>query len=234
MRSELPRRKLGRAIELGWKSAQQVDETRMTDASRRPTRIRFSISTLVLASTIVALSVTVATLYRELGPLRKEVAMLRNEVGQLHVENPTKLHAIRIDTDNELEWKWRIWIPEGTSYRLRAHGGPVPKQAFPRDGGTMFLREPGEHVIRYRIRRDPRDGRWNGSLHTDSGSVGKDRQRWVEWRSRSSTGGGIGTSTRSFDTDQQVEIIRHRVSQANRSDEIEEHAEGFVIWLEPS
>jgi hypothetical protein len=183
---------------------------------------------------IVALSVTVAMLYRELGPLREEVSRLRNEVGELNVEDPTKLHAIRVETDNELEWKWRIWIPEGASYRLRGDGGPVPKEGYPMTGGTMYLREPGEHVIRYQIRRDPRDGRWNGSLHTQTGSVGKDHQPWVEWSSRTSTGSGVGTSTRSYEIDQRVEIIRHRVSQANSSANIEDPAAGFIVWLEPN
>jgi hypothetical protein len=191
--------------------------------------------TLVLMTTIIALSITVATLYREIGPLREEVARLRNEVGELNVEDPTKLHAIRVNTDRELEWRWRIWIPDGASYRLRAHGGPVPKEGCPHDGGTMYLREPGEHVVRYLIRRDPRDGRWNGSLHTRTGSVGKDHQPWVEWASRTSAGSGVGPSTRSFATDQQVEIIRHRVSEkANSSTDIEDPAAGFLIWLEPN
>ncbi len=98
----------------------------------------------------------------------------------------------------------------------------------------MYLRESGEHVIRYLIRRDPRDGRWNGSLHTQTGSVGNDHQPWVDWLSRSSTGGGVGSSTRSYEIDQQVEIIRYRVSQANNSANIEDPAAGFVVWLEPN
>jgi hypothetical protein len=204
----------------------------MTPSRRKGAR--FSLLTLLLVTAIVALSVTVAMLYRELGPLREEVSRLRNEVGELNVEDPTKLHAIRVETDNELEWKWRIWIPEGASYRLRGDGGPVPKEGYPMTGGTMYLREPGEHVIRYQIRRDPRDGRWNGSLHTQTGSVGKDHQPWVEWSSRTSTGSGVGTSTRSYEIDQRVEIIRHRVSQANSSANIEDPAAGFIVWLEPN
>ena len=191
--------------------------------------------TLLLVTTIVGLSIAVAMLYREIGPLRADVSRLRNEVGALNIEDPTKLHAIRIDTDSELEWKWRVWVPEGASYRLRASGGPVPKAGYPRAGGTMYLRAPGAHVIRYRIRRDPRDGRWQGSLHTRTGAVGKDHQPWVEWPSRSSTSAGVGPRTRSFAIDRQVELIRYRVSeQADRSADIEDPAAGFMIWLEPN
>ena len=207
----------------------------MVDTSpSRPQRLRFSILTLVLVTTIVGLSITVAMLYREVGPLRKEVARLRNEVGELNLQDRTMMHAIRVDTDNELEWKWRIWLPEGAGYRLRSFGGKVPKVGYPKHGGTMYLRDPGEHVVRYRIRRDPRDGQWNGSMHTRGGSVGKNHQPWVDWSSTSSTGSGVGTITEAFEIDQQVEIIRHRVSEtAKSSTTIEDPAAGFLIWLEP-
>jgi len=102
-------------------------------------------------------------------------------------------------------------------------------------GGTTFLREPGEHVIRYLVRRDPRDDSWYGSLHTESGSVGRDPQPWVEWGTRTSTSSGVGKSTRSYETDQRVEIIRHRVSEkASSSTQIEDPVAGFIIWLEPN
>jgi hypothetical protein len=207
----------------------------MSDAE--PSRGRgpqFSLLTLLLVATIIALSVTVAILYRELGPLRGAVSRLRAEVGELEITDPTKLHAIRVDAENDLEWKWRIWIPEGKTYRLRGHGGPVPKEGFPSDGGTIYLRDPGEHVIIYRIRRDPRDELWKGTLHTTGGSVGSDHQPWVEWGSHTATGGGVGSSTVSFDTGQRVEIIRRRISRAKSSDDIEDPAAGFMIWLEPN
>jgi hypothetical protein len=203
------------------------------DATVPRARARFSLLTLLLATTMVALSVTVAMLYRELGPLRAEVSRLRNEVGELNVEDPARLHAIRVETDNELEWKWRIWIPEGATYRLRGEGGPVPDTGFPSTGGTIYLRDPGEQVIRYAIRRDPRDGKWYGELHGPHGSVGKDAQPWVEWGSRTSTGGGVGRSTQSYLPGERVELIRFRVSQADSSSKIEKDAAGFVVWLEP-
>jgi hypothetical protein len=196
-------------------------------------RLRFSILTLLVATTIIALAVTVVLLYRELVPLRREVARLRDEVGELSIEDPSKLHAIRVDPQSELEWKWRIWIPEGATYQLRNRGGPIPREGFPGDGGTMYLREPGEHVIRYVIRRDPRDNRWIGSLHTRTGSMSGDEHAWVEWGSKTSTAGGIGLSTQSFPPGERVEIIRYRTSQVTSSANIEDPAPGFMIWLEP-
>jgi hypothetical protein len=205
----------------------------MNDVAPRRKGVRFSLLTLLLITTIVALSVTVVLLYRELVPLRGEVARLRDEVGELNIEDPARLHAIRADSGSDLEWKWRIWIPEGAAYKLRDRGGPIPQEGFPTDGGTVYLREPGEHVIRYVIRRDPRDDRWIGSLETRTGSIGGDEHAWVEWGSKTSTAGGIGASTQSFPTGERVELIRYRTSQASGSADIEDPAPGFMIWLEP-
>jgi len=200
----------------------------------RPVGVRFSLITLLLVTTLVALSITVVMLYRELRPLRQEVARLRNEVGELHVADATTLHAIRVESGNELEWKWRIWIPKGTSYRLRGYGGSIPKEGYPTSGGTINFLEPGEQVIRYSIRRDPRDGQWYGTLQTQDASVGKDLQPWVEWPSHRSNAEGVGTSTRAYTAGERVVLIRHRVSQATSSGGIEDPSAGFMIWLEPN
>jgi hypothetical protein len=152
----------------------------------------------------------------------------------LNVEDPAKLHAIQVDTRDELQWKWRVWIPAGRVYVIRSTGDSVPKEGYPPEGGSIWIREPGEYVIDYHIDRDRRDGKWYGNLKTKAGSVGHDLQPWVSWQSRTSTRGGVSTSTRSFEPDQRFELIRYRISQASSSDKIEDPSAGFMIWLEPS
>ena len=165
--------------------------------------------------------------------LVQENRRLRDELGELSIDDDTKLHAIRTSSGEGLEWAWRIWIPAGHQYRLRGDGGLIPKEGWPREGGTMYLRDAGEHVIRYRIVQDPRDGKWYGSLSTRSGSVGKDHHEWVEWRSSTSQTAGVSSVTQAFpDTRDIVELCRHRVSQASSTSKIEDPAAGFVIWLE--
>lgn len=203
-------------------------------AAPRRWAARFSLLTVLLVVTIVALTVAVTKLAREVGPLRVEIAKLRDEVGQLNITDRTKLHALRVETDNALEWKWRLWIPAGASYRLRCCGNKVSATGFPEDGGTMYLREPGEQVVRYVISRDARDGRWKGKLHTSTGSVGGDDHVWVEWPSTRSTSSGVGSSTQSYAPHERVEIVRHLVSQSTSTTDMEDPAAGFLIWLEPN
>jgi hypothetical protein len=198
-------------------------------------RPRISLLSALLLMTIVGLMIVVAQLWREVGPLRAEVAQLRNETGRLSVDDPTKIHAIQVNTGDELTWKWRVWIPKGRMYVVRGYGDGVPKEGFPKDGGTMRIREPGEHVITYDIDRDRTSGKWFGkTTMIGTGSVGKDDQSWVTWPSQTSLTSGVSTTAKSFDMGERVEIIRRRVSQAGDSSKIEDPAAGFMIWLEPA
>jgi hypothetical protein len=197
-------------------------------------RPRFSLLTALLLLTIVGVAIVLVQLWREVGPLRAEVRRLRDEVGYLPVDDPGKLQAIQVDTGEELLWKWRVWLPENRVYLVRERSEEIPKDGFPPEHGSIGIRDPGEHVITYRITRDPRNGQWYGNLHAASGGTGKDAHPWVEWPSRTSSGGGVGGTTRTFEPDERVELIRLRVSQASNSSMIEDPSAGFMIWLEPS
>jgi hypothetical protein len=203
-------------------------------AKRRP---RYTLRVLLAAVAVIALAATWVNMYRLAERNRLLVAenrRLRDEVGELSIDDESQFHAIEVAADSELEWVWRIWIPAGSSYRLRSSGGQIPKVGFPHEGGTTMLRDPGEHRVRYRIARDPSGDRWRGTLSTRTGSVGGDDHPWVEWKGRTSTSDGVGASTQFFPPDERVLLIRHRVSQATSSDKIEDPSAGFLIWLEPN
>jgi hypothetical protein len=210
----------------------------MAPSDQPSRRLRFTLRVLFVAIAGIALVVSWINTYRIAQRnrlLETENERLRNEVGDLSIEDETRLHVIRVRTDNKMEWAWRIWIPEGHSYRVRAFSGQVPKEGFPKSGGMMLLSKPGEHWIRYRIRRDPRNNQWQGTLHTTVGSVGSGvSHSWVEWNQQTSITGGVSTSTADFAPDERVELARHRVSQESSSDKIEDPAAGFLIWLEPN
>ena len=165
--------------------------------------------------------------------LEAENRRLRDEVGELSVEDESRLHAIRAATNHDFEWAWRVWILEGHTYRLRVVGDRIPRQGFPDDGGTTILREPGEHFVRYRIQRDPRDNRWIGILSTRVATSTRTSGDWVEWSSRTGTTEGVGATTEVIAPGERTVLARHRVSQAKSSSDIEDPSAGFLIWLEP-
>jgi hypothetical protein len=204
----------------------------VSNRSRRP---RISLLSAFLLMTIVGMAIVIIQLWRELGPLRDEVHRLRNEMGVLVVDDPTKIHAIQVNTRDELTWKWRVWIPPGRKCVIRAFSDGIPKKGFPQQGGSLFIHEPGEHMIGYEIDRDRINGKWYGKTTlAGTGSVGKDDQPWVEWTTKTSTSGGVPTDVRTFESDQRVELIRFRISQTSDSSKIEDPSAGFMIWLEPT
>jgi hypothetical protein len=166
--------------------------------------------------------------------LETEIRRLRDDFGELSIEDESRFHAIGIPTNNKLEWAWRIWIPEGHSYRVRSFGEKISKEGFPQGGNTITISEPGEHIVRYRIRRDPRNSVWWGEIEANYSILGGYEQPWVEWKTTASTTGGVSTTTQDFAPDERVELARHRVSQVRSSDKIEDPAPGFLIWLEPN
>jgi hypothetical protein len=182
---------------------------------------------------LVACGITIWQLWREVGPLRAEVRRLRDEVGELAVDDPAKIHAIQVRQPDSLTWRWRLWIPEGRTYALRSVGGKIPAKGYPELGGTLFVRDPGEMSVEYRITKDPRSDTWRGAMSVKGGSIGSDEHAWVTWSNRTGTGVGVGTSTRSFEPGATVVLTRQRFGQGDSSDDIPDRAPGFMIWLEP-
>ena len=196
---------------------------------------RFSLLTLLLLGTIIGLSLAVWKLGGLVKPLQEEVRRLRAEVGELHVEDPDMFHAIQVETDNRLEWKWRVLIPKGAKYKVHSSSGEIPEEGYPDDDlDTTYVREGGEFVLRFVVEEDPRDGLWKGRRIFGSGWVGADHQPWIEWGNARHISSGIGTSTDAYPKDQTVEIIRFRAE--NRDPEAvkrNDPAVGFMIWMEP-
>jgi hypothetical protein len=197
-------------------------------------RPRVSLLSVLVLLTIASMAIVIVQLWRELGPLREEVRRLRDETGTLVVEDPTKLHAIRVDTHDDMLWKWRIWVPAGSAYNLRATGAPIPKDGFPTRGAMMSLHEPGEQYIEYRIDKYPRNDQWRGTLRTRDSSVGSDIHPWVTWDTRTSRSNGVSTRAQTFEPGKKALLLRFRTSQKSNAQDVEDPAEGFMVWLEPA
>jgi hypothetical protein len=195
---------------------------------------RFSLLTALMLMTIMGLLITVAKLWREVGPLRADVLRLRNEVGSLTIDDATKPHAIRVRTSDDFTWKWRISIPQGREYVLKCACESIPKQGFPAEQGSITLSEPGEVWIEYRIAFDPQSKTWQDRLSTPSAYLGSSQQDWVTWPSKTTASEGVAYKTESHEPGKIILLDRERVSQASSSQNIEDPAAGFMIWLVPT
>jgi hypothetical protein len=213
----------------------------MANSENRPTGgFRFSIRALLAGMVVVALLIHGYLLTArnqrlevENRRLRDQLMRFRDKAGALTIEDESQLHAIRIETDNELQWTWRIWIPAGRTYRLCSVAGRVPQAGFARPGETITLSQPGGQLVHYRVQKDPRDGRWYGALSTTKTTADKDEHPWVEWNSKASLTNSIEMSTQVFSPDERVLLVRKRVARDMSTVKAEKHSAGFLIWLEP-
>ncbi|QDU57149.1 hypothetical protein Pan181_33630 [Aeoliella mucimassa] len=119
----------------------------MDDTPKR--RTRYSLRTLMLATTFVGMALAIALLTLEIIPLRAEVQRLHDEAGYLTIDDPTKIHAIQVETESPLVWKWKVWIPEGSGVVWhKAMAGTIPAATDPLpEKGVGFSQEGGEELL---------------------------------------------------------------------------------------
>jgi hypothetical protein len=183
--------------------------------------------------TIIALAICVVILWREVGPLRAEVARLRNEVGILHVDDPKKIHVIRVNTRDELTWKWRVWLPAGVAVSVRVTDNVSP-QMTSSGSGWGRLDNAGENVIEFRIDKDRRTDQWNGTLYAGAGSVGKYEQPWVGWKGKSTESSGVGYKTKAYEPGNPINLISYVVTESAAKGQPKPKTlpSGFKVWIE--
>ena len=178
------------------------------------------------------MAIVLAMFYRELTKLRAENRRLRNEVGELSINDPAKFYAMAVPMDEPFTWKWRVWIPAGRRFDLNYTSENIPSAGFPNPNGAFENLPPGEHVVVYRIRKDPIDGHWKERVLCNSSSMGEREQDWVAWpRSKSADQEGVNRHSKEFPTDKPLVLARRRVGPVGS--EIPDPSPGFMVWLEP-
>lgn len=209
------------------------------DELHRPNLLpRFSLLTVFLLTTIVAMAITIALLWRDVRPLRADNRRLRDEVGELAIDDPMKIHAIQVRTKEDLVWKWRVWVPEGVSVNAHCQWGKVPRVGLPPSNNSLLITS-GEHWIELSARKDRDNKNWEGSLATDGASIGtiiQPDEHWFDWHGSTSVSGGVNFSTvAEKDSRESFILQRYRTSQAPNSAAVQksdEPAVGFIIWVD--
>ena len=94
-------------------------------------RPRFSLRALLLFTLFAGLVIGNATAWRELHRTRRELTLLRNQVGELDVQDPSRAHAIALDTGDPETWRWQIYVPPRNRYDCRIAEGIIPLKGLP-------------------------------------------------------------------------------------------------------
>jgi hypothetical protein len=205
-------------------------------------RPRISILTALLLMTIAGMAIVIMQLWREVGPLRAETQQLRNETGRLSIEDPRKIHAIEVRTNDTMMWKWRVWIPAGMKVNAMANWGTVPHEGVPNAQCGVEL-DPGERWVTLRVTRNSIDGDWIARIETSGSGSGvkiDEKDYWWQGPPRAMAAPGVGYQTAKTDNLQQPFVLnRYHVgspSVTNSSDLLSPGppTSGFIIWLEPA
>lgn len=209
---------------------------------------------MILVTALIACGVVIWRLGRETPALRKEVGQWRGEAGVLTIDDPTKMHAIYRKPYQENTWRWRLYLPGETSYRVCCSANRVPRAGFPErqfvewngfaPGGYPTPR--GEYELTIALRENPNGGYalaieskvvelagenrpW--SACESSIDVDQHGASWPEGREGTSETAGNEFETWQESPEGRLRLLRHRVFRDG--DVHSKSTEGLMIWMEP-
>ena len=191
----------------------------MTDTPTTRPRFRlprFSIRTMLMVNTMLVMAFTIVLLAMKVVPLQREVRQLRSEAGYLTIDDPTKLHAIQIETESPLVWKWKVWIPDdGRQYWFNGIAGEIPAEDETQKltGGMSLTEIAGSEVIVTAKVYQDLHGKWQLSTGAGGGEVLHpltEEEVAMLRNTRGASWQGIGNWTASFDSGESPVILTRR------------------------
>ncbi|WP_404305100.1 hypothetical protein [Neorhodopirellula lusitana] len=147
-----------------------LSDTPPNSPPRREKRLRWSLRTMLLAGTLLALVAGNALTIWRLQRAQTELQELRRQFGNLGDVPANQLAAVRVPTDTPLTYRFRVHTPSHTTpwshaapsasrYRI-AYSTLLPQGKTQPDWYSAIGIPPGESVVTIRIAEDPRDERW--------------------------------------------------------------------------
>lgn len=219
--------------------------------------LRFSLWTLfvlaILASLVISNLMTSYHLQRsqqviaereaQIEAQQKEIEQYQDQLGILRVKDETKTHIIAIETFEETVWRWRVFVPEGETYRIKSVIGDIPDQGFPTDHQYTGLRS-GETRLTISIMQGP-DGTWKEKIEQAQGRgtssmstvVPSEKMGWYT-RSGSSSTNEISPNSgqKEVMSDQPITLLRRRSwprPEPGQTIDQSKPSDGVLLWLEP-
>ena len=76
----------------------------------------------------------------EIEQLQASLKSLRQEAGSLTIDDPTKLHALKLRTTSDKTWSYRVYLPQGNSYYFATKINDLPSEGTLPDVDTSPAR----------------------------------------------------------------------------------------------
>lgn len=99
-----------------------------------------SLGSLLLLVTLIALALSHIVTSRKLAATHNELVSYRYQYGHLVVDDQTRPHVLGY-AKQENPWKWHVYFPKGTSYKLMCGVGNVPIAGFPEVSRLQYVQE---------------------------------------------------------------------------------------------
>lgn len=196
----------------------------------------------MLATLVLAMTLAILVLLWELIPLRAEVRRLRDEAGYLTIEDPGKVHAIRLDSESPLVWRWKVWIPKGTgTVFANAMIGDIPASgdfSKMRGGAGIARDHDREAVVTVMVYQDLQEA-WTLSCEIGGAQV-RHRLTTEQVAAMRDTSGHcwreVAKSTQASEDAEHFILMRRRfappgASYVNGSD-LDTAGKGMLVWLQ--
>lgn len=176
--------------------------------------LRFSLLSFLLVVTVICLSVSHYRVTRENRQLKQENDQFKEELGFLRIEHPEKVYVRRLESVEELTWRFRVYFPPEKRFMLytRAH----PRSS----GGHGLPKYDQQFTLTLSLQRRA-DGQWRlkTMLPNSSGDLNSDAEV-VERISHSILPLGVRDRPQEFNPDQPIDLVRLLDGD-------------FHVWLEP-
>lgn len=138
---------------------------------------RFSLATLLLIITIIALTIAFFNATSALTKARSELTTLRNELRILDPSETDKMRAIEIPAFGQSQWRWKIDLPDNEKFVLRWAYNDIPADdSMPTQIDPVFNHpkfyapELPSDEFTLLISAHEQDGRWYLGVTTESSS----------------------------------------------------------------
>ena len=234
-------------------------------AMRRLPRFRFSLLNLATLMTMAALGLgLIASAQRNHSlvvrnnQLAADNLQMRDELGIFEVDDPTKIHAIGVPTEDGEPCQYRVYLPPGKKYQFNYKANDIPEVELP-GRYTLDSIAPGNYLISVNLKRnqDPKTGKPlpyataemkvvpTGLLSYSTSSysivINESKNDWILNKvtgSMTYSWGGIGDQVKLVDHNQAVVLYRARAheTQGTRNSYSTKPAkgpcDGFMVWIE--
>jgi len=193
-------------------------------------------ASVLLASALLVVSISHVNTSRELERTTDSLKIAQSELGVLTVDDPSLVHAISLPSPNRSQWRWRIQLPKGKTFRLRYLVGKIPPTGLPEDTSaagssiSILTDSKGQRSVPFILDgalSKTEFGDWKLRFATDERSIQPKIENppdWLNENPRPSLTWVAGRG-RTESGREPVVLLRYRKSEANPSD-------GVLVWIE--